>query len=278
MAKKKHVASGPNSQGEAPAPATTKGKRKGKSSSPIACVTPNLIYLSPVSATGNEILIGREGITHIISIGRNPWAQIDGITYHRLGLKDEEEADINPVIDRVCEIMDGIVPPVEPSGGEEMGGGINEMDEVGLQEDKGEKGQTQQEIPGEGPEDGFPEFTNRDIKGKGKAREASGYYQENKREKGPKNDKRVLFHCSAAISRSPAIVAGYLMKRRGMTLRETLGVLVAARDAISPNIGFMRQLCEMEREVFGLGDGDQGSVDISLLKGGGRLVSCLGEK
>jgi atypical dual specificity phosphatase len=60
----------------------------------------------------------------------------------------------------------------------------------------------------------------------------------------------VLVHCSAAISRSPTIVAAYLMKRQGMTLRDSLMRLVDARGVVSPNPGFLRQLAEMEKEIF----------------------------
>ncbi|KAH9948063.1 protein-tyrosine phosphatase-like protein [Amylocystis lapponica] len=62
---------------------------------------------------------------------------------------------------------------------------------------------------------------------------------------------RVLVHCSAAISRSPTVLAGYLMKSRGMTLMEALGMIVLARPTVSPNPGFLAQLKEMERELRG---------------------------
>jgi len=250
----------------APAPTPTltkrKGKGKAKPSSPIACVIPNLLYLSPVSATGNEVLLQRDGITHVISIGRNPWAQVDGIVYHRLGLKDEEDAEIRSVVERVCEIMDGIVPPVLLVGR----GGKGRMEGSIEREENGEE---EQEVQAH-------QYEDKRLKGKGEGKETNSSDQDKKENEGLKNNKRVLFHCSAAISRSPAIVAGYLMKRRGLTLRESLGMLVTAREAVSPNLGFMRQLCEMEREVFGLGDGVEGSLDVRLLEGDGRLVNHLG--
>jgi protein-tyrosine phosphatase len=63
--------------------------------------------------------------------------------------------------------------------------------------------------------------------------------------------KRVLVHCSAAISRSPAIVAGYLIRCRGFGLEGALGVLKEARPVVSPNRGFMEQLRALEAEVSG---------------------------
>ncbi|KAJ6531270.1 protein-tyrosine phosphatase-like protein [Mycena capillaripes] len=62
---------------------------------------------------------------------------------------------------------------------------------------------------------------------------------------------RIFIHCSAGISRSPTIVAAYLMKRHGMTLKAALGQIVRARPQVSPNPGFLGQLKELEMELFG---------------------------
>ena len=62
---------------------------------------------------------------------------------------------------------------------------------------------------------------------------------------------RILVHCSAGISRSPMVVAAYLMKRKGMTLRAALGQIVRVRPQILPNARFLRQLREMEVELYG---------------------------
>jgi atypical dual specificity phosphatase len=62
---------------------------------------------------------------------------------------------------------------------------------------------------------------------------------------------RILVHCSAGISRSPTVVAAYLMRRRGMTLKGALGQIVRVRPQISPNPGFLRQLKEMEVALYG---------------------------
>ncbi|KAK2467377.1 hypothetical protein APHAL10511_000612 [Amanita phalloides] len=66
-----------------------------------------------------------------------------------------------------------------------------------------------------------------------------------------KGKGRVFVHCSAGISRSPTIVAAYLMKRRGMTLKAALGQIVRVRPQISPNPGFVLQLKELEMELHG---------------------------
>ncbi|KAJ3504507.1 hypothetical protein NLJ89_g7898 [Agrocybe chaxingu] len=62
---------------------------------------------------------------------------------------------------------------------------------------------------------------------------------------------RILVHCSAGVSRSPTVVVGYLMKQRGMTLREALGLVLRARPQVSPNPGFLQQLKDLEVELRG---------------------------
>lgn len=56
---------------------------------------------------------------------------------------------------------------------------------------------------------------------------------------GPQH--RVLVHCQAGVSRSPTIIAYYLMRHHGMTWRSALGHIGGYRG-INPNAGFLRQL------------------------------------
>jgi atypical dual specificity phosphatase len=62
---------------------------------------------------------------------------------------------------------------------------------------------------------------------------------------------KILVHCYAGISRSPMVVAAYLMKRKGMTLKAALRQIIQVRPQISPNAGFLQQLKEMETELYG---------------------------
>ncbi|ALC44075.1 Mkp, partial [Drosophila busckii] len=52
----------------------------------------------------------------------------------------------------------------------------------------------------------------------------------------------VLVHCNAGVSRSSAVVIGYLMKRRDMRFEEAYNLVKSWRPCIQPNVGFMRQL------------------------------------
>lgn len=66
-----------------------------------------------------------------------------------------------------------------------------------------------------------------------------------------KGKGKILVHCSAGISRSPMVVTAYLMKRKGMMLKEALGQIIRARPQVSPNAGFLQQLKDLELELYG---------------------------
>jgi atypical dual specificity phosphatase len=76
-----------------------------------------------------------------------------------------------------------------------------------------------------------------------------------------KRNGKILVHCSAGISRSPTVVAAYLMKHEGMTLKAALGHIVRVRPQVSPNAGFLKQLKEMEMELFGTAVSSLDGVD-----------------
>ncbi|KAK0702468.1 protein-tyrosine phosphatase-like protein [Apiosordaria backusii] len=74
-----------------------------------------------------------------------------------------------------------------------------------------------------------------------------------------KQGKKVLVHCSAGISRSPAVIAGYLIRRKGMTLEGAMDVIKGGRGVVRPNKGFMEELEEMEKG--GVVDGDDSKAE-----------------
>ncbi|OAX39245.1 phosphatases II, partial [Rhizopogon vinicolor AM-OR11-026] len=57
---------------------------------------------------------------------------------------------------------------------------------------------------------------------------------------------KVLVHCVAGVSRSPTIIAAYLVVKCSMSLKDALGLLVRARPAVCPRPGFIAQLKELE--------------------------------
>lgn len=63
--------------------------------------------------------------------------------------------------------------------------------------------------------------------------------------------QRVLVHCGAGASRSPTIVLAWLMGKRGKSLRCSYDHVKAIRPFIQPNEGFMQQLIDFERRLFG---------------------------
>ncbi|KAI1845338.1 hypothetical protein JX266_008433 [Neoarthrinium moseri] len=64
-------------------------------------------------------------------------------------------------------------------------------------------------------------------------------------------DARVLVHCVGGVSRSPAVLAAYLVRKEGLSLREALRLLVSRRPCVRPNDGFLRQLRDMEAGARG---------------------------
>lgn len=59
--------------------------------------------------------------------------------------------------------------------------------------------------------------------------------------------KRVLTHCVAGISRSSTIVAAWLMKTYGMSRDKALTMMKSRRSVVHPNDGFMHVLAEWEK-------------------------------
>ncbi|KAG5829974.1 dual specificity protein phosphatase 19a [Anguilla rostrata] len=52
----------------------------------------------------------------------------------------------------------------------------------------------------------------------------------------------VLVHCNAGVSRSAAVVIGYLMSKEGLAFDDAFAAVKVARPAICPNPGFLEQL------------------------------------
>lgn len=63
------------------------------------------------------------------------------------------------------------------------------------------------------------------------------------------NNEKVLVHCVAGISRSPAIVIGFLMRYAKMTMNDAYEFVKRKRAIVSPNLNFMGQLLEYERKL-----------------------------
>jgi len=61
------------------------------------------------------------------------------------------------------------------------------------------------------------------------------------------NNGKVLVHCQAGVSRSPTIVAAYLMARSRKSLQEAFSFMREKRPIVAPNINFMGQLLEFEQ-------------------------------
>jgi len=63
-----------------------------------------------------------------------------------------------------------------------------------------------------------------------------------------KSNGKVLVHCQAGVSRSPAIVTAYLIATSSKTLMNAFTVIKDRRPIVAPNINFMGQLLEFEQQ------------------------------
>ncbi|XP_077597236.1 uncharacterized protein LOC144212917 [Stigmatopora nigra] len=68
-------------------------------------------------------------------------------------------------------------------------------------------------------------------------------------EEAYQSDQGVLVHCQAGVSRSATIVIAYLMKHTLMTMTDAYKYVRSRRPVVSPNLNFMGQLLEFERDL-----------------------------
>jgi protein-tyrosine phosphatase len=59
----------------------------------------------------------------------------------------------------------------------------------------------------------------------------------------------VLVHCAMGVSRSPAVVAAYLMVSRRLQSSEALAIVCRCRPIASPNKGFLAALLDFEKTI-----------------------------
>ena len=73
------------------------------------------------------------------------------------------------------------------------------------------------------------------------------FFADNARDNGGK----VLVHCHAGISRSATVCIAYLMYKNNFTLEQAFDHVRSRRGVISPNLNFMQQLQEFEKDICG---------------------------
>jgi protein-tyrosine phosphatase len=72
-------------------------------------------------------------------------------------------------------------------------------------------------------------------------------------EKQLADDKKIIVHCMAGISRSVSLVLSYLMYKYKMSYEKALATVRKNRPIANPNEGFMRQL-RKKYEYTGMGE------------------------
>ena len=66
-----------------------------------------------------------------------------------------------------------------------------------------------------------------------------------------KENQRLLIHCQHGISRSATCVLFCLMNFKHFNLKQSFQLVKSIRSVVLPNVGFMNQLINAERELFG---------------------------
>lgn len=61
----------------------------------------------------------------------------------------------------------------------------------------------------------------------------------------------VFVHCRAGVSRSASTVIAYLVSQLGFTLKDAFLLAHKKRPVVTPNLGFMDKLCELEKSITG---------------------------
>ena len=64
-----------------------------------------------------------------------------------------------------------------------------------------------------------------------------------------KQNKKILIHCQAGISRSSTIVIAYLMKTKNLSYSKSLDFVREKRPIVDPNLGFIVQLMDYEKKL-----------------------------
>ncbi|KAL5518544.1 hypothetical protein ACEPAH_226 [Sanghuangporus vaninii] len=172
------------------------------------------LFLGPRSAAACEPFVRARGITHVLSIGASPpGPALPRVVYTRVPMLDSPSVRIENVYQRAREAIEAVRPPE------------NVRNRVDSDSDSHSHSHSHSSPSAPVP-----------VQVKGKQRE---------------KEKKILVHCSTAVSRSPSIVAAYLMSEHNMSLRESLGRIVRARPAVNPNPGLFAQLKEMEVRIRG---------------------------
>lgn len=69
-------------------------------------------------------------------------------------------------------------------------------------------------------------------------------------EKGREHNSITFVHCFVGMSRSAAVVVGYLMKFKGLSLEKALTFVKRKRPCVDINVGFISQLKQYEKKLM----------------------------
>ncbi|KAH7116103.1 protein-tyrosine phosphatase-like protein [Dendryphion nanum] len=188
------------------------------------------LFISDVSIPRTPDALRAHGITHVLSIvEKSQLPKIPkelSVVHKHFDIADDPLADILGIIGSACDWIESSLDPgaqditqQNQSTSEEKNQGL-QKEETDTKKETGKEPDIDAEEP-ENREDMEPEPTL-------------------KPSKPPQT--RVLIHCTQSISRSPAILLAYLMRKLHLSYPSALALARESRPLILPNQGFAEQL------------------------------------
>lgn len=80
-------------------------KRIIKGSDSASVILPSSLYLGPCSSASSPSFLNSNSINNVLSIGITPSPKVDGVTYHRLGLKDAIRSSVKTTIESAIKTI-----------------------------------------------------------------------------------------------------------------------------------------------------------------------------
>jgi hypothetical protein len=181
------------------------------------------IYLGSARCASSLSILQELNITHVLVIGTGLSCHFpQEVSYLHIEIEDEENQDIGKHFMKAIHFLEhGEHLQVD----EEEGGAV-------LSEGLYPSGDLSEGLYSAGSFSSAPSFSSY---------VASSSF---KRERG-----NVLVHCYAGVSRSASIVIAYLMHKHKISLLDAMKLVKSKRSCISPNVGFLLQLKDFEKEL-----------------------------
>lgn len=175
----------------------------------ISEIIPNL-YLSSYRPSQNAETLAEKGVTHIINLASFvDCAFPDRITYYEISEEDEPDTILIKYFNKCHTFIDQVIG-----------------DNINIQTLNKQLNVIKQNASENGNDEVDMSHSSATVT------DSSNH----------SNNRSILVHCNAGLSRSATIVVSYLMKKTGWSLEDALIYTIHKRPCVQPNEGFLLQL------------------------------------